>query len=226
MKPIIDLEIALLNSDKPGVRAVIDYMDLRTQNVCFLRAAEHFGFKTVQAYGKRVANRADLARVFGYKDESGIRKLAERYELEAHSMAAYAQNVRRLLATELDLHKFTNKLVLVGWETFLVAGMAATNPAAEVVKLYLLEAERAARIAGGTLDIIDSDKHRIDRMSKVVAMVCKADRLKDQALRLKVLGCVDEVLEGVLAIPKQGDFFSAKPAQQASLLDDKSGEKS
>lgn len=141
--------------------ALIDEINRRTENEMFRRAGEHFGFQTGEWSGRRVAYQGDLSRVFGYADPSGLAKLAERYELEAISLA---------------------------W-------------------CYLLDCERAARVGGGMLDIARSQDARLDRAAKVVAMVSKADRIADAALRQQVLIHIDDALDGALHIPRQGDLF-------------------
>jgi hypothetical protein len=57
---LVDLQIAVINQDKDAVQALINEIDRRTENEMFRRAGEHFGFKTVEAYGRRIANRAEM----------------------------------------------------------------------------------------------------------------------------------------------------------------------
>lgn len=202
-----DLQIALIDNSKAGVRAVIDEIDRRTENEMFRRAGEHFGFVTVEACGRRIAYAPEMAASIGYADASGLRKLVERYELESVSLGGYGQNVRTLLIEGFGLHEFTSKATFVTWPTFLVAGMVATTAKAESIKRYLLDCERAARVGGGMLDIARSQDARLDRAAKVVAMVSKADRIADAALRQQVLIHIDDALDGALHIPRQGDLF-------------------
>lgn len=202
-----DLQIALIDNSKAGVRAVIDEIDRRTENEMFRRAGEHFGFQTGEWSGRRVAYQGDLSRVFGYADPSGLAKLAERYELEAINLAWYGQDVRTSIREQFGLGEKTSRANFYTWPTFLVAGMASTTPAADAIKRYLLDCERAARVGGGMLDIARSQDARLDRAAKVVAMVSKADRIADAALRQQVLIHIDDALDGALHIPRQGDLF-------------------
>jgi len=55
------------------------------------------------------------------------------------------------------LHPNDGKTVFIGWGAFLIAGMQGTNPAARAVQLYLLQMERAGRVAGTIVDIIQND---------------------------------------------------------------------
>lgn len=206
-----DLQIALIDNDKAGVRAVIDEIDRRTENEMFLRAGEHFGFKTLEACGRRIAYAPEMAGAIGYADASGLRKLVERYDLESVALGGYGQNVRTLLIEGFGLHEFTSKASFVTWPTFLVAGMVSTTPKADAIKRYLLDCERAARIGGGLVDATKARTARLDHAGKVVAMVSKADRIKDANLRLRTLIHIDEALDGALAIPRQSDLFGGSP---------------
>jgi hypothetical protein len=207
---LVDLQIAVINQDKDAVQALINEIDRRTENEMFRRAGEHFGFKTVEAYGRRIANRADLCPIFGYADESGLRKITERYDLETYKLTAYGQDFRRLLAEELGLSKYNNKATFVSWSVFLMAGIESTTKEAEQIKLYLLKSERAGRIASGAVDIIKTQDRKIERASKVVSMICRADRIADKNLRQRTLEHIDDVLDGALKIPKQSEIFQAE----------------
>lgn len=206
-----DLQIALIDNDKAGVRSVIDEIDRRTENEMFLRAGEHFGFKTLETGGRRIGYLPEISIVMGYSDASGLRKLGERYDLESISMGGYGQNVRQLLLEAFGIHKQAGHATFVTWPTFLVAGMVSTTGKADAIKRYLLDCERAARIGGGLMDATKAKDARIDRTAKVVSMVCKADRIKDADLRLRTLIHIDEALDGALAIPRQGLLFGNNP---------------
>lgn len=206
-----DLQIALIDNNKAGVRAVIDEIDRRTENEMFRRAGEHFGFATAEACGRRIAYAPEMAASIGYADASGLRKLVERYDLESVALGGYGQNVRTLLIEAFGLHEFTSKATFVTWPTFLVAGMVSTTSKADAIKRYLLDCERAARIGGGMLDIAKAQDVRLDRAAKVVAMVSKADRIADARLRQQVLIHIDDALDGALQIPRQCELFDAIP---------------
>ena len=202
-----DLQIALIDNSKAGVRAVIDEIDRRTENEMFRRAGEHFGFQTGEWSGRRLGYQGDLARVFGYADPSSRAKLVERYELETMNLSWFGHDGRTSVRQMFGLELKTSRANFYTWPTFLVAGMAATTPAADAIKRYLLDCERAARVGGGMLDIARSQDVRLDRAAKVVAMVSKADRIADAPLRQQVLIHIDDALDGALHIPRQGDLF-------------------
>ncbi|SEO64909.1 hypothetical protein [Nitrosovibrio sp. Nv6] len=207
MKSILELQIAVMNGDKSGVHTVLDEMDRRTENEMLLRAAEHFKFETIEWNGRRIAYRPDLSRVFGYSDESGLRKLGERYDLEAIQLGWFGQNVRTIALETFKIEGKTTRACFVTWPTFLVAGMVSTTAAADSIKLYLLQAEKAARIAAGTLEI-KRDQSRFDSAAKVVNLISKAERIKDQKLREFALRHIDDLLDGALELGQQGDLFS------------------
>lgn len=207
MTSLLDFEIAVINQDKDEVQKLINEIDRRTENEMFRKAGEHFGFTTLECCGRQIAFRPDLAPIFGYADESGLRKITERYDLETVKLAWYGQDVRSILVDHFGLPQKTSKATFITWPTFLVAAMESTTPSAEQVKLYLLQAERAGRIASGAMDIIKAQDRKIDRAAKVVTMICKADRIVEKNLRQKTLEHIDDVLDGALAIPKQPDLF-------------------
>lgn len=212
MTSMIDLQIALLEDNKTGVREILNDIDRRSENDMFRKAGEYFGFKTAEANGLRVAYRGELARVFGYADESGLRKLTENYGLQSYPIGAWEQNVRTLIVTQLELSKYTSKAVFDNWQTFLLASMKGTSEAARQVNLYLLHMEKAGRVAGATLDIAKGRHMRIGEAGKVVMMVSRAERIKSKTLRTNVLRYVDDVLDGALKLPGQGDLFGEEEA--------------
>lgn len=147
MKSMIDMQIAVMNEDHDEIRSILSELDRKTESDMFAKAASHFCFKTVEHRGRRLAMRSEIASVMGYKGESGLRMLCERHDLETVSLGAFAQDVRMLVCQDLGLHKFDGKTVFVGWDAFLLAGMESTTDAAKQVKLYLLQMERAGRVA-------------------------------------------------------------------------------
>lgn len=202
-----DLQIALLDNDSQAVRSVIDEIDRATENEMFRRAGEHFGFITAEAGGRRIAFLPELAAVFAYSDASGLRKLVERYRLEAYFLAGYGQNVRQLLLQAFGIHKFSPNATFITWSVFLVAGMVSTTDKADLIKRYLLDCERAARIGGGLIDATKARRARLDDAGKVITFASRADRIRDANLRLKALQHLDAALDGALAIPQQDDLF-------------------
>jgi hypothetical protein len=215
---ILDLEIAVLNKDKDAVQKIIAEIDRRTENEMFQKAGEHFGFKTVEANGRRIAFRAELAAVFGYSDESGLRKLTEKYRLESFQIGGFGQEVRNLLMQEFNISKFAGRAVFVCWQTFLIAGIDSITTQAEEVKRYLLQMERAGRIAAGSRDIASAKNARIVQGEKVVAMVSKADRIADKHLRHQTLLYIDDIVDGALNVPKQLDLFGNKNGEESAGL--------
>jgi hypothetical protein len=208
MNSLIDLQIALLDEDKPAVHTALAEIDRITENEAFRKAGEHFGFATVEACGKRVANRTDLSRIFGYGAESGLRMLAERYDLESLPIGAYAQNVRMLITESLSISKFDGKAVLCDWRTFLVAGMVSTTAASDAIKRYLLKMEQAARVGAGAIDFAKAERMRIESSAKVVTLLAKADRIKTAELQRLAYSEINKLLDTALVLP-QGELFGS-----------------
>jgi len=209
VKSILELQLAVMSDDKAGVHAVLDDIDRRTENEIFRRAGEHFGFETTEWNGRRIAFRPDLSRIFGYSDESGLRKLAERYDLEVVQLGWFGQNVRTKAIETFKIEGKVSRATFVTWQTFLLAGMVSTTDAADAIKIYLLQAEKSARIAAGTMDVL-RDNSRMDSVSKVVNLISKAERIKTQQLRDFALRHIDDLLDGALNLPAQSDLFTGK----------------
>jgi len=207
MPSMLNLQIAVMEDNTKEVRELLSEIDRKTENEMFEKAAQHFGFKTIEVHGKRLTTRGEIARIMGYKGESGLRMVCERYDLETLSMGGFAQNVRIDAEKIFNLSPNDHRSVFVGWEVFLLAGMQGTSDAAKLVKLYLLQMEKAGRIAGAALDINKGREQRINEANKVVSMISKAAHLKNNDLRNKTLRYIDEVLDGALALPAQGDLF-------------------
>lgn len=205
MKSILELQIAVMSDDKSGVHAVLDDIDRRTENDMFRKAGEHFGFETMEWNGRLIAFRPDLSCVFGYSDESGLRKLGERYDLEAIQLGWFGQNVRTKAIETFKIEGKVSRATFVTWQTFLLAGMVSTTPAADSIKMYLLQSEKSARVAAGTLAITRDSQ--LDAAAKVINLISRADRIKTTQLRDYALHHLDDLLDGALGLPKQGDLF-------------------
>lgn len=203
MRNIIEFEAAILADDTRQIRELLSEIDRKTESQMFLNAADNFGFRTIEHHGRRLAMRAEIARVMGYQGESGLRMLASRYDLEAVSIGTFARDVRMFATEQLGLDKRDGKTVLVGWDTFLLAGMQGNNDAAKAVKLYLLKIERAGRLAAGVADAATERSRRINDAAKVVAMVTRASKEKNAAIRSRLLEYIDASVDGALNIPKQ-----------------------
>ena len=211
MSSMIDLEIAVINHDHDVVKSLMSDLDRRTELAMFKKAADHFGFKLLEHRGRGFAMRRELAPIFGYIGESGLRMLCERYDLETVSLGTFAQDVRMLVIEKMDLHPNDGKTVFVNWDTFLIAGMESQNEAARKVKAYLLQMERAGRIAGGALDLANSRTLRINHADKITRIAARVDRINDQQLKTQLGIYLNEVLDDALDITKQLDLFNQPP---------------
>lgn len=208
MKSILELQIAVMSDDKAGVHAVLDEIDRRTENEMFKKAGEHFGFETMEWNARRIAFRPDLSTVFGYNSESGLRMLAERYDLEVVQLGWFAQDVRTKAIETFKIEGKVSRATFVTWQTFLLAGMVSTTPTADTIKMYLLQSEKAARIAAGTLAI--SRDAKFEAEAKVINLLYYADRIKNPQVHAYAMRRLDELLDGALSLPAQGDLFTGK----------------
>lgn len=209
---LADLQIALIDNDQMAVHAVIDNIDRRSENELLRRAGEHFGFRTAETGGRRLAYLPEMATAIGYADPSGLRKVVERYDLESVSLGGYGQNVRQLLPQAFAIHRQAGHATFVGWPVFLVAGMVSTSAKADAIKRYLLDCERAARIGGLGLSGAQTREARIDSAARVVAMLSKADKIAEPGLRRIALRHINEALDGELRLQEQGLLFDGEGA--------------
>ncbi len=208
MTNLIDLQIAVLDEDIDETQSLIREIDRRTESDVYSKAAAHFGFKTIEHLGRQFAMRAEVAHIFGYKGESGLRMLCERYQIETVSMGSFAQNVRIKIREELKLPEKDGKTVFIGWDAFLLAAMESKTPQAKAVKSYLLKMERAGRVAAGALDFAKERNDRIKQTRVIVQLIGEVDRIKDQRFRQVAAEHVDDLLDGALGVTKQPDLFA------------------
>lgn len=95
--------------------------------------------------------------------------------------------------------------------------MASTNDQGRLVQKYLLETERAARIANGVgldIDLHKARQNKIDEIDKLSKIIARIDRLGDSNKKVKqaMLSHVESEL---------GELF-VKRTHQMELLQEKS----
>ncbi len=79
---LISLELALHDGNPKEVRGLLNEWDLKTEADVFLKAANVFGFETVEHRGRRYEYRAQIATILEYVNESGLRKLCKKWDLD------------------------------------------------------------------------------------------------------------------------------------------------
>lgn len=204
---LITLQIALIDDDRNSIQSLVSEIDRKTENEAYRQAGEHFGFQTAEWSGRRIAYQGDLARVFGYSDPSGLRKLAERYDLEALQMGWFGQNVLTKIRATFNLEVKTSRAIFFTWPTFLVAGMASSNVQAEKVKRYLLECERAARVGGGLLASGKHEREARQDSFRRAATIARIDGMKNPTLQRLALTEIG-IDPAIPTLPgNQGDLF-------------------
>ncbi|MGI9278217.1 MAG: hypothetical protein ACR2PX_01095 [Endozoicomonas sp.] len=196
---MIELQIAVLGEDQAGIQDYLCEIDRKTESELFQRAGEHFGFKTVVVEGRACANRATISSVLGYQNESGVRMACQRHEIRSEKITAYAQNVRKLITEELELHVNDVKANLINWDGFLIAAMHSTTKEGKLVQKYLLECERSVRIANGIdLDLHKVRENQIKELDQVSRILARVDRIKDPVMKKAALAELNDVLGGTL----------------------------
>jgi hypothetical protein len=194
---LTEFQIAVINDDRSEVAELLMELDRRTEREHFRRAAAEFGFRLLEHRGKCHAMRRELAPLLGYMDESGLRKLCEKYEIEGVSLGAFGPEVRMFAQENLGIHPNDGKTIFIGWDGFLLAGARGESEAARKVFAYLLRAERAGRIAGGALSIAKGRESRLREAERVVNIASKYSKLPP-ALQKKVGLYLDDILDTAL----------------------------
>ena len=95
----------------------------------------------------------------------------------------------------------------------------STKPEAKAFKRWVTHELLPQLRRNGYYGMVGNEKARlalIAETDKVVSIVVKADRIRDETLRCKVLTYIDDALGGVLGVPKQGELF-----YQPALIDGK-----
>ncbi len=109
-------------------------------------AGVHFGFPTVEIEGVVRSSAVHIGRVFGYKEQSGIKKILERRGINGVRMGGFGHDVQTLIREKLQLDPSDFKTILYDWPAFLIGGMNSTNAEAQTVQAYLLRMEKVARV--------------------------------------------------------------------------------
>lgn len=194
---LTDFQIAVASDDREEVATLLMELDRRTELEHFRRAADHFGFRLLEDRGRAYAMRSDLSRIFRYQDESGLRKLCDRYEIEGVPLGRFGSEVRIYAQENLGIRSHDRKTIFIGWDGFLLAGARGESEVTRKVFAYLLRMERAGRIAGGALSIAKGRESRLKEAERVVNIARKYSKLPP-ALQKKVGLYLDDILDTAL----------------------------
>ncbi len=184
---LTDFQIAVTNEDANQVHNLLSELDLKSEGLCYQQAAEHFDFKLVEHRGKYYAMRSELASIFGYLDESGLRKLCQNYQIEGVKLGTFGHEVRMLIKEAFGLHPNDGKTVLLGWDGFLLAGAKGQNESARKVFAYLLQMERKGRIALMSAEAIKLQTQMINNGAKVINALAKIDKIQANPLKQQAI---------------------------------------
>lgn len=145
MKSILDLQHALLKDDPDAVSDFFSEANRRTSNASMQAAADHFGLKVAFLDGWLVTSTAEIAKLMGYKSESAVRNLRQKYNLMSFNCGTSSSMMTKL-AEVFDLHRNDGRTLFCGWDTVLVSAMKGRTAEAESLQAYLIECERTVRI--------------------------------------------------------------------------------
>lgn len=204
---LIDFQIAVINGENNTATEMLMEIDRKTEREYFKKAANHFGFSLLDAEGVFYASRSQLAPIFGFQDESGIRRMCERQGISEVALGRFGQNVRIKAHETFNLNPKDNKTVFVDYAGFLTIGAKGTTEQSRQVFAYLLQMERAGRIAIGAKDLVNQEDRKLKNASKIVDMLSKVDKIKNQHLKRKAAEHLDEILDGALDLGKQSCLF-------------------
>lgn len=122
MKSILDLQHALLRDDPDAVSEFFSEANRRTSNQSMQAAADRFGFKVAFLDGWLVTTTGEIANLMGYKSDSAVRNLRQKYNLMAFNCGT-SSSVMTKLAEVFDLHRNDGRTLFCAWDTVLVAAM-------------------------------------------------------------------------------------------------------
>ncbi len=145
MKSILDLQHALLKDDPDAVSDFFSEANRRTSNASMQAAADQFGLKVAFLDGWLVTSTAEIAKLMGYKSDSAVRNLRQKYNLMSFNCGTSSPMMTKL-AEVFDLHRNDGRTLFCGWDTVLVAAMKGRTEEAESIQAYLIECERTVRL--------------------------------------------------------------------------------
>jgi len=203
---LTDLQIAVVSENADHIQSLLMELDRKTELAQFRNAALHFGFTLLEHRGVGYAMRRELAPIFGYLDESGLRKLCKRYDVEGVSIGTFGHDVRMSAQEKLGVHPNDGKTVFLGWGGFLLAGARGENVNAQKVFAFLLSMERAGRIAGGAISVAKAKQDRLKDAERVVSIATKFYKLPEP-FRKNVGKYLNDILDTTLDVDGQLRLF-------------------
>jgi hypothetical protein len=148
------LQDALEEQRIADVRAFFEAADVASSNDALVEAGREYHFPTYASdatsptQGHAIMLARDLARVmYGREDTNGLGALIRTYGFDFLSIRGFADDLRQLLRQHFTLHKFDGQTTFATWQHFLLVGMYGQTEHARAVRRYLLQREKASRIA-------------------------------------------------------------------------------
>lgn len=177
MRSLIVLEAEILKESVDGVKNYLEDIDRKTANDAFRLLGEHLGLTTMEIEGIRYAHLSRASQIMGYANESGLRKLMSTYQITTPKIGWFVPEVRTRIRNTFDLDEKDSQATLMPYTGILLAGMSGMTDGAKKIKLYLLEAERVARIGIATLDQFKYELLQIRKCKEVVSMAATISRM-------------------------------------------------
>jgi len=204
MKSLIVLEAEILKESVDGVKNYLEDLDRKTANESFRLLGEHLGLTTMEIEGIRYAHLASASKIMGYSDPSGLAKLMSAYQIMTPKIGWYGVEVRSRIREIFGLDEKDSVATFVPYAGILVAGMQGETDGAKKIKLYLLEAERVARIGIATLDQFKYELLQIRRCKEVVSMAATISRMDDSPYKDAAIGYFEKLTGKTF--PKSGQL--------------------
>lgn len=179
MRSLVELEQSLLEESIDGVKSYLLEIDRKTSNECFKLLGENLGLTVMEIDGICYAHLASASQIMGYADPSGLAKLMGTYQIMTPKIGWYGLEVRPRIREIFNLNHKDSEATFVPYAGMLVAGMSGTTEGAKKIKLYLLKAERTARVAIATVDSFKEEVFRVRRCKEIVSMVVAIARMDD-----------------------------------------------
>lgn len=179
MRSLVVLEKALLEENIDDVKGYILEIDRKTSNEAFRLLGEYLGLTTMEIEGVRYSHLGSTSQIMGYSDPSGLSKLMSTYQIMTPKIGWYGLEVRPRIREVFNLNPKDSEATFISYEGLLIAGMQGTTDGAKKIKLYLLAAERTARIGIATIDEFKYEAHRLRTLEKTIVLAAKISRMEE-----------------------------------------------
>lgn len=191
MRSLLVLEAEILKGSVDGVKNYLEDLDRKTANDAFKLLGEHLGLTILEIDGICYAHLGRASQIMGYTDPSSLSQLTRAYQIMTPKIGWFEDETRSRIRETFNLDPKDSQATFVPYAGFLIAGMSGTTDGAKKIKLYLLEAERVARIGIATLDQFKLEMYRLKRIEKIITFASKLTNMPDSPYKDEAIGAFE-----------------------------------